>query len=463
MLNHTTVNVIEAITHFFNSMGGYVWGPLLLLLLVGTGFYLTLRLGWVQFSLLPYALKLAFSRKQDPNAPGDISQFQALMTALAATIGTGNIAGVATAVVLGGPGAIFWMWMTALVGMATKYAEGLLAIKYRFRDETGEMQGGPMYYIERGLNMKWLAGMFAFFGMIAALGTGCSVQSNSVAHAIESSFGVPNWLTGVVLTIVTALVILGGIKSIARAASIIVPVMASFYVLGGLVIILSHLDKLLPALTLIMTDAFTGSAVAGGALGTVIRYGVARGLFSNEAGLGTAPIAAASAKTNVPVQQALVSMTGTFIDTIIVCSITGIALVMGGLYLGGQTGAALTSQTFDALLPGPGGWIVTIGLIFFAYSTILGWSFYGEKCAQYVLGRRAIYPYRIVFIGFVMLGTIASLDLVWAISDVFNGLMAFPNLVGIVLLSGVVIQETQTFRAQRQHMESVIVKRQLNT
>jgi len=447
MLNDTLTNVIEATTHFFNSLGGIVWGPFLLIVLVGTGLYLTLRLGWVQFSMLPYALKLAFSRKQDDRAPGDISQFQALMTALAATIGTGNIAGVATAVVLGGPGAIFWMWMTALVGMATKYAEGLLAIKYRFKDEQGVMQGGPMYYIERGLGMKWLAMSFAFFGMIAALGTGCSVQSNSVAHAMQSSFGIPTWATGVFLTVVTALVILGGIKSIARAASIIVPVMASFYVLGGLVIIVLNLEKLIPALTLILTDAFTGAAVAGGAIGTVIRYGVARGLFSNEAGLGTAPIAAAAAKTDVPVKQALVSMTGTFIDTIIVCSITGIALVMGGLYRDGQTGAALTGATFDALLPGPGGWIVTIGLIFFAYSTILGWSFYGEKCAQYVLGARAVYPYRFIFILFVMLGTVVSLDLVWAVSDVFNGLMAFPNLVGIALLSGVVIQETRNFRA----------------
>lgn len=447
MLNDISTNVIEATTHFFNSLGGIVWGPFLLIVLVGTGLYLTLRLGWVQFSMLPYALKLAFSRKQDDRAPGDISQFQALMTALAATIGTGNIAGVATAVVLGGPGAIFWMWMTALVGMATKYAEGLLAIKYRFKDEQGVMQGGPMYYIERGLGMKWLAMSFAFFGMIAALGTGCSVQSNSVAHAMQSSFGIPTWATGVLLTVVTALVILGGIKSIARAASIIVPVMASFYVLGGLVIIVLNLEKLIPALTLILTDAFTGAAVAGGTIGTVIRYGVARGLFSNEAGLGTAPIAAAAAKTDVPVKQALVSMTGTFIDTIIVCSITGIALVMGGLYRDGQTGAALTGATFDALLPGPGGWIVTIGLIFFAYSTILGWSFYGEKCAQYVLGARAVYPYRFIFILFVMLGTVVSLDLVWAVSDVFNGLMAFPNLVGIALLSGVVIQETRNFRA----------------
>ncbi len=438
--------VMTEITHILNQVGGFVWGPILLILLVGTGLYLTIRMGALQFSMLPYALKLAFSRKQDDKAPGDISQFQALMTALAATIGTGNIAGVATAVVLGGPGAIFWMWASALVGMATKYAEGLLAIKYRFKDKNGEMSGGPMHYIERGLNMKWLAMSFAFFGMIAALGTGCSVQSNSVAHAFNDTFGVPNWITGTILSVVTALVVLGGIKKIARAASIIVPVMAVLYILGGLFIILSNIDKLLPALSLIFSDAFTGAAVAGGAIGTVIRYGVARGVFSNEAGLGTAPIAAAAAKTDVPVKQALVSMTGTFIDTIVVCSITGIALVMGGLYTQGTTGAALTSQTFDALLPGPGGWIVTIGLIFFAYSTILGWSFYGEKCAQYLMGERAIFPYRMIFIGFVMLGTVASLELVWAVSDVFNGLMAFPNLIGIALLSGVVIKETKEYR-----------------
>lgn len=439
-------SIVSTLTALFNLIGGYLWGPALLSLLVGTGLYLTIRLGGVQFQMLPSALKLAFSRKQDQNSVGDISQFQSLMTALAATIGTGNIAGVATAVVLGGPGAIFWMWMTALAGMATKYAEGLLAILYRVKDENGQMSGGPMYYIERGLKMKWLAMAFALFGMIAALGTGCSVQSNSVAHAIQSTFGVPGWITGLILTAITALVMLGGIKSIARVASIIVPGMALLYIAGGLVIILTNLELLIPALKLIITDAFTGQAVAGGAMGTVIRYGVARGLFSNEAGLGTAPIAAAAAKTDEAAKQALVSMTGTFIDTIVVCSITGLALVMGGLYTSGVTGAALTSETFNLLLPGPGGWIVTIGLIFFAYSTILGWSFYGEKCTQYLFGTRAIKGYRIVYIGFVMLGTIASLDLVWAVSDVFNGLMAVPNLIGILLLSGHVIRETKAYR-----------------
>jgi AGCS family alanine or glycine:cation symporter len=380
---------------------------------------------------------MAFSPKRHPEMPGDISQFQSLMTALAATIGTGNIAGVATAVVLGGPGAIFWMWLSAFFGMATKYAEGLLAVKYRVKEADGTMSGGPMYYIANGLKMKWLAVCFAAFGMIAALGTGASVQSNSLAQSAQASFGMPGWLTGVILTTITALVILGGIKSIARVTAVIVPFMAATYLLGGLAVILFNIEALLPALAVIFQDAFTGQAAAGGAIGTVIRYGVARGVFSNEAGLGTAPIAAAA------------SMTGTFIDTIIVCSITGIVLVMGGQYKTGTTGAALTSLSFDNMLPGPGGWIVTIGLLFFAYSTILGWSYYGEKCTQYALGKRFVTPYRWVYTSFVMIGTVVSLDLVWAVSDVFNGLMAFPNLIGIVLLSGVVIKETQEYLKAR--------------
>jgi len=423
----------------------------MLVLLVGTGIYLTVRLFGLQVWLLPYALRMAFSRKTHPDEPGDISQFQALMTALAATIGTGNIAGVATAIVLGGPGALFWMWLCAIFGMATKYAEGLLAVKYRVRDADGKMSGGPMYYISLGLNMKWLGMLFAIFGMIAALGTGASVQSNSLAESMRSSFAIPGWLTGVVLTVITALVIVGGIKSIARVTSIIVPFMALFYLGGGLLIILLNIEQLWPALTLIMTDAFTGQAVAGGALGTVIRYGVARGVFSNEAGLGTAPIAAAAAKTDQPVKQALVSMTGTFIDTIVVCSVTGLVLVMGGMYTGGSTGAALTAQTFDQMLPGPGDWIVTIGLLFFAYSTILGWSYYGEKCAQYVCGKWVVVPYRCLYTAFVMIGTVVSLDLVWAVSDVVNGLMAFPNLVGLLLLSGVVVKETRSFLLTLKH------------
>ena len=442
---------LESLTILFHALGGIVWGPIMLVLLVGTGIYLTVRLFGLQIWLLPYALRMAFSRKTHPDEPGDISQFQALMTALAATIGTGNIAGVATAIVLGGPGALFWMWLCAIFGMATKYAEGLLAVKYRVRDADGKMSGGPMYYISLGLDMKWLGMLFAIFGMIAALGTGASVQSNSLAESMRSSFAIPGWLTGVVLTVITALVIVGGIKSIARVTSIIVPFMALFYLGGGLLIILLNIEQLWPALTLIMTDAFTGQAVAGGALGTVIRYGVARGVFSNEAGLGTAPIAAAAAKTDQPVKQALVSMTGTFIDTIVVCAVTGLVLVMGGMYTGGSTGAALTAQTFDQMLPGPGDWIVTIGLLFFAYSTILGWSYYGEKCAQYVCGKWVVVPYRCLYAAFVMIGTVVSLDLVWAVSDVVNGLMAFPNLVGLLLLSGVVVKETRSFLLTLKH------------
>lgn len=442
---------MQAITEFFTALSGWVWGPPLLVLLVGTGIYLTVRLHFLQFTLLPEALRLAFHGKggADEDVPGDISHFQALMTALAATIGTGNIAGVATAVVLGGPGAVFWMWMTALVGMATKYAEGLLAIIYRVKDKKGNYAGGPMYYLEHGLNMKWLAMFFAFFGMVASFGIGNSVQSNSVAQAMQSSFGVAPMVTGWVLLVITGLVILGGIKSIGRMASVIVPFMAIGYLAGGFMILANHVDLIKPAFQLILSDAFTGQAVAGGALGSVIRYGVARGVFSNEAGMGSAPIAAAAAKTHVPAHQALVSMTGTFIDTIIVCSMTGIILVMGGQYKGGATGAALTTQTFDALLPGVGGWVVTLGLIFFAYSTILGWSYYGEKCAEYLFGPRCILPYRLIYTVFVLLGTIVSLDLVWAISDAFNGLMALPNLVGLLLLSGVVVRETRAYRGGR--------------
>ncbi|MBP6344510.1 alanine/glycine:cation symporter family protein [Neisseriaceae bacterium CLB008] len=445
---------MEALQSFFDYVGGLVWGPVMLVLLVGTGVYLTVRLAFLQFRMLPFALKQAFcpSKTQD-HQPGDVSHFGALMTALSATIGTGNIAGVATAVVLGGPGAVFWMWITAIFGMATKYAEGILAVKYRIKDARGEMAGGPMYYIERGLNMKWLAILFAAFATIASFGIGSSVQSNSVAQSIQASFGVDTWITGLVLTIFTAIVILGGIKSIAKASSIIVPVMAVGYVLGGLAIIFLNIEAFWPAVQLIFSDAFTGQAVAGGALGTVIRFGVARGVFSNEAGMGSAPIAAAAAKTDHAGRQALVSMTGTFLDTIIVCSITGIALVMGGLYTGGETGAALTTMTFDKLLPGPGGYIVTFGLVFFAYSTILGWSYYGEKCAAYLFGPKSVFPYRIVYVITVMLGTVVHLDLVWAAADTFNGLMAIPNLIALLLLSGVVVKETNDFIAKRKSGE----------
>ncbi|QEY24359.1 alanine/glycine:cation symporter family protein [Neisseria animalis] len=449
---------MEALKSFFEVVSGWVWGPVMLVLLVGTGVVLTVLLKGLQFSMLGYALKQAFcpsSRKEKGNNhEGDISHFGALMTALSATIGTGNIAGVATAVVVGGPGAVFWMWITAIFGMATKYGEGVLAVKYREVNKKGEMSGGPMYYIQNGLgkNWKWMAFAFALFGTFASFGIGSSVQSNSVAQAVETSFGINPSYTGVVLTVLTAIVVLGGIRGIAKAASLIVPVMAVLYVLGGLVIILFNLDLVGPAVSLIFSDAFTGQAAAGGALGAVIRYGVARGVFSNEAGMGSAPIAAAAAKTDHPVRQALVSMTGTFLDTIIVCSITGIVLVMGLMGAGGEfikpeiSGAALTTTTFDKLLPGPGGLVVTIGLIFFAYSTILGWCYYGEKCATYVFGEGFANVYRVVYVGSVMLGTVLSLDLVWLASDTFNGLMALPNLIALLLLAKVIVSETRDFK-----------------
>ena len=447
---------MDSLKTLFDTLGGWVWGPYMLVLLVGTGVYLTVRLMGIQFTLLPFALKQAFTpqkKVEGEKQEGDISHFGALMTALSATIGTGNIAGVATAVVVGGPGAVFWMWITAIFGMATKYGEGVLAVKYRVQNSKGEMSGGPMYYIERGMKQKWLAILFAGFATIASFGIGSSVQSNSVAQSIHASFGIDGWITGVVLTVFTAVVILGGIKSISKVSSVIVPFMAVFYVLGGLIIILLNLDGLMPALQLIFSDAFTGDAVAGGALGTVIRYGVARGVFSNEAGMGSAPIAAAAARTDHPVRQALVSMTGTFLDTIVVCSITGIVLVMGNMYMDGETGAALTTHTFDKLLPGPGGWIVTFGLIFFAYSTILGWCYYSEKCATYLFGDKCITPYRVIYVATVMMGTVASLDLVWAAADTFNGLMAIPNLIALLALSGVIIKETKDFKEKRKRGE----------
>ncbi|MFV5425274.1 sodium:alanine symporter family protein [Acinetobacter towneri] len=449
---------MQNLQSIMETLSGWVWGPYMLILIVGTGVFLTFRLLFWQFRMLPLAFKQVFCKHDKAEKePGDISHFASLMTALSATIGTGNIAGVATACVLGGPGAVFWMWMTALFGMATKYGEGVLAVKYRIKNEKGQMSGGPMYYIERGLKWKWLAIIFAFFGTVASFGIGSSVQSNTVALAVENSLGVETWITGVVITVFSALVILGGISSISKASSVIVPIMAILYVTGGLIIILNNLHLVVPAFELIFRDAFTGEAVAGGAIGAVIRYGVARGVFSNEAGMGSAPIAAAAAKTDHPARQGLVSMTGTFIDTIIVCSITGIVLVMGfiiaGNSFGGATGAVLTTQVFDQLLPGFGGWVVTFGIIFFAYSTILGWSYYGEKCCTYLFGEKYVLIYRLIYIASVFIGTIATLDLVWLFADTFNGLMAVPNLIALLLLSGVIAKESKDFIAKRKSGE----------
>ncbi|WP_339229167.1 sodium:alanine symporter family protein [Oceanobacillus sp. FSL K6-2867] len=432
---------------FLEQVSAFVWGPPLLILIVGTGIYLTFRLGFVQILALPTALLNAFSRKkQDKLSDGDISQYQALTTQMAATIGTGNIVGVATAVIAGGPGAVFWMWGMAIFGMATKYAEAVLAVKYRVKGQDGQMSGGPMYYLERGLKLKWLAVAFAIFGSIAAFGIGNMVQTNAVSAAAENSFNIPTWVTGIILAIVTALVILGGIKSIGRVTAFFVPIMAVFYIISGLIIMTLNFDIVPAAINLILTDAFTASAVGGGILGTVIRYGVARGIFSNEAGLGSAPIAAAAAKTDYPGRQGLVSMTQVFIDTIIVCSITGITIVMADLHQTGVAGGALTGESFGVFLGTPGVLIVSITTILFAYSTVIAWSYYGEKCLNYLFkSPKAITTYRVVWVVAVFFGATTVIDIVWLFSDIFNALMAIPNLIGLLGLSGVVAYETKRF------------------
>lgn len=433
----------------------------MLVLLVGTGIFLTFRLGFWQFKMLPYALKLAFS-KSDSNEEGDISHFSALMTALAATIGTGNIAGVATAIAAGGPGAVFWMWITALVGMATKYGEAIVAVKYRIVNENGEMSGGPMFALERGLKMKWLGVLFALFGALAAFGIGNMVQANSVADAINLTFGVPKIITGIILAAVTAFVVLGGIKSIGRVADVLVPVMAVFYILAALVILIINAAGIPEAFSLILSNAFSPAAATGGFVGATVKLaiqkGVSRGVFSNEAGLGSAPIAAAAAKTDIPAKQALVSMTGTFIDTIVVCSMTALCILTTGAWKiidpatgKGLTAVALTKQAFSTGLPGTwGGLIVSIGIIFFAYSTILGWAYYGEKCAEYLAGVKIVKPYRYLWVIFVVIGSAMQLGTVWTIADILNALMAFPNLVCLLGLSGVIAAESKSFLEYRE-------------
>ena len=434
----------------------FLWGFPLIILLVGTGLWLTINLRGLQFTKLWHALYLALiKRREEGDEPGDITHFQALMTALSATVGTGNIAGVATAIAAGGPGALFWMWITGLVGMATKYAEAVLAVKYREMDEYGTMSGGPMYYITKGLGWKWLGVLFAFFAAFAAFGIGNMVQSNSVADALESSFGIPFWFTGLVLMVATGMVIIGGIKSIGRVTGVLVPVMIVFYMGAALLIILIHVDRLPAALVLIIEEAFTPTAGIGGFLGATvmltIRMGVARGVFSNESGLGSSPIAAAAAQTKHPVTQALVSMTQTFIDTLVVCTMTGLVLILSGEWSSGLTGAELTTVAFaEGLGHDFGQYVVSTGLALFAYSTILGWSYYGEKSIEFLVGARAIQPYRYIFTIFVGVGAIAQLDLVWAIADVFNALMAFPNLIGLLALTPVIVSETSQYLEQYQ-------------
>jgi alanine or glycine:cation symporter, AGCS family len=452
------------------NLSGWVWGWPMLVLLVGTGFYLTFLLRGLQFRELGHSLWLALVKRKE-DGQGDISHFQALMTALAATVGTGNIAGVAAAIAVGGPGALFWMWITGLVGMATKYAEAVLGVKYRVVDPRGEMAGGPMYYLARGVGGplgKTLGWFFALFAAIAAFGIGNMVQSNSVADALRSSFGVDPIWTGIVIAVLTAAVILGGIKSIGRVAEFFVPVMILFYIAGALVVLAINWRGLPAIFVYVIQDAFRPAAAVGGFAGATlmaaVRMGVARGVFSNESGLGTGGIAAAAAKTKHPVSQALVSMTQTFIDTIVVCSMTGFVIIATGSWMKvdpgtgrGFTGSPLTIEAFSTGLPGTwGGAIVSIGLALFAYSTILGWSYYGERAIEYLLGAWSILPYRLLFIVASFLGCwvlthpgSGGFQLVWSFADVMNGLMAFPNLVGLLLLSGIVAKETRDYLTTR--------------
>ncbi|MFA6009191.1 MAG: sodium:alanine symporter family protein [Desulfobacteraceae bacterium] len=440
---------MENFGEILNGINGYVWGVPTLVLLVGTGIWLTLILKGLQFTQLFHSLYLAFiKRKEETDEEGDISHFQALMTALSATVGTGNIAGVATAIAVGGPGAMFWMWVTGFVGMATKYAEAVLAVHYREKDKNGNMCGGPMYYIKNGLGWKWMGTLFAVFASVAAFGIGNMVQSNSVAEAVKATFNVPTWATGLVIMFFTALVILGGIKSIGRVTSVLVPVMIVFYVAGSIAILIIFIDKLPEAFALIFRQAFNPTAASGGFLGSSVmlaaRMGIARGVFSNESGLGSAPIAAAAAKTKHPATQALVSMTQTFIDTIVVCSMTGLVLIVTGAWDSGKTGAEMTTMAFQSAIPG-GALIVTIGIILFAYSTILGWCYYGEKSMEYLFGEKAVFPYRVVFVFFVIIGATMKLEMAWTLADIFNGLMALPNLVALLLLTPVITKITREY------------------
>lgn len=440
------------------NISDFIWGPPLLILLVGTGVYLTLRLRLLQIFKLSLALKYVFGKDEEENdegAEGDVSSFGALCTALSATIGTGNIVGVATAVKAGGPGALFWMWIAAFFGMATKYAEGVLAIKYREVDENGNMAGGPMYYIQNGLGLKWLAKIFAVLGIgVAFFGIGTFGQVKSISDAASITFKVPLILTAVIVTVLVALVTLGGIKRISRVSEKVVPFMAGIYILGAVLVLICNYSAIPEALSIIIRSAFNPQAALGGAAGITVQIalqrGVGRGVFSNEAGLGSAPIAAAAAKTKSPVRQGLISMTGTFFDTIVICTMTGLAIVLTGAYSSPLEGAALTTAAFEAGLPFAviGKYIVNIGLIFFAFTTILGWNYYGERCAEYLLGVKSILPYRIIFIALVAVGPFLSLDLIFIIADIVNGMMAFPNLIGLIGLRKVVIKETEDYFQQ---------------
>ncbi|MFC7789655.1 alanine/glycine:cation symporter family protein [Microbacterium sp. MAHUQ-60] len=452
---------LSGLQSVLENISSWIWGPWVLIpLLLGTGLYLTIRLGGIQFLKLGAALRLGLFTRRDPGSDGDISQFQALTTALAATVGTGNIVGVATAIGIGGPGALFWMWVTGLLGMASKYSEAFLGVRFRTTDAAGEKSGGPQYYLERGIKNRFgrfLAIFFAISAVIACFGIGNMTQGNSISANMESSFNVPTWVTGIVLTVFAMLVLVGGIKSIGRVTAGLVPVMIIFYVLGAIYILIANIAGVPAAFAQIFTEAFTGTSAVGGFAGSLIivavQMGVARGIFSNESGMGSAAIAAAAAKTSHPVRQGLVSMTQTFIDTIIVVTCTGLVIITTGTWnqvdpeTGEQISAALmTGEAFSHGLPGEWGhYIVTIGLVLFAGSTILGWSYYGERSLERLLGVKAIMPFRVIFSLVVFVGCTVQLGVVWAFSDVMNGLMALPNLIGLLVLSGLVARETKKY------------------
>lgn len=445
---------MDGLQSALETIDGFIWGPFLLIpLLLGTGVYLTIRLTGLQFRKLGAAFRLLFGDSAE-DATGDVSHYQALTTALAATVGVGNIAGVATAITLGGPGAVFWMWVTALLGMATKYSEAFMGVRFRSEDARGEMNGGPQHYLAKAIPGRFgttLSVAFAVFALVASFGIGNMTQVNTVAAQMQGSFQVAPWITGLVLVVATALTVIGGIKSIGKVTASFVPMMIVFYIVAALVVLVLNIGGLLPALGLIVTSAFTGTAATGGFIGAgvaaAIQFGVARGIFSNESGLGTAGIAAAAAKTDHPVRQGLISMTQTFIDTIIVVSMTALVIVVTGAW---QTpdlqGSQITSAAFDIGLPGDWGhYLVTIAVIFFAYSTVLGWEYYGERNAERLWGARAVYVYRIVFTMVVFIGATLQLDMVWTFSDIANGLMALPNLIGLLVCGGLIARETRAY------------------
>ena len=437
-----------------DTINGFVWGPVMLILLLGTGIYLSIGLKGMTIVRIPYAFKQLFKGRKS-TGEGEISPFNALMTALSSTVGMGNIAGVATAVGIGGPGALFWMWCTALVGLATKYAEAVLAVNFRETDKLGNKVGGPMYYIKNGLGAqwKWLGGMFALFGALAGFGLANTVQSNAVSQVLEGDFNVPTLVSGLVMSGLVAIVLIGGIKRIADVASKLVPLMTIIYIGSTLTILFMNAAELHAAVVLIVDSAFNGTAATGGFAGAAVmlalRMGVARGIFSNEAGLGSAPIAHAAAATNSPVRQGTIAMLGTFIDTLVICTMTGLVLVVTGVWSGEPQGAAMTLSAFKAQLPF-GEVILSVCIVLFAFSTMLGWSYYGERCAEFLAGPRIILPFRVLWVIGIFVGTQMSLDLVWKMSDALNGLMAIPNLIALVLLAPVVFRLTREYFAQEE-------------